>query len=133
MIRATLAVVAESSIVVALCVLAAALVSSIATINDPIWWMLALFLGVFWGAIVASLTGGALFGLLCLLRRLPHAIWFMVVSAAMLSGLGVLAFNALVLQHPLNGIDISLICLTAVVAGFLVSRRMRSGAATKGA
>lgn len=131
MIKTTLAVIAESSVIVALCILVSALTSSITALSDPVWWMLALFLGIFWGAVVAGVAGGALFGLLCLLRHLPRGFWIMVATAAIFAGLGVLAFDVFVLQRAPNGIDVVLMCLAAVVAGVLVSRRMRSEAATK--
>ncbi len=50
----------------------------------------------------------------------------MVVAAATFSGLGVLAFNALVLQHPLNGIDISLMCGSSDFRWGWVTRRFAS-------
>lgn len=115
---------ADLSATIGVCVLFSASISALVAAWDPIWWTLGLFLGLFWGGLVAVIAGGLSFGLLSLLRtNAPRGV--LVAAGGMITGGGALAFDLIVLQQELDAFNLATSAAIATIGATLVGLRSR--------
>lgn len=124
--RATAESSSELAVTGALCVWGAAMLSSIVSSLDPIWWMLGLFVGFCWGGIVAIISGAVLFGALFVVRNSYRSDLAVLIPTGLTAGGAIWLFIAFVLMQDPTVANVALVLLTALVAAVLVRARLRA-------